>query len=338
MRFCLFLIFFIAFGFLPHDVHARLLRMNSQFPADTLGSKIDHFFADRLREKTNGALEVHIFWAGRAGSSSANVKRLSDGDFDIGALSPRQFADEMPLLASPTSFPMLFHTTEQVSSLMPRLVKEEPAILEEAEKHNLYPFLFHVDNPTFLLSRRPISSLSDLKGLRVRTWGSRLPLLFEALKAKPVNLFMPEVYRALEKKELDAIPISLEQLKRFRLQEKASYVTQNPLWISLPWVLFFNKDTWLSLSEEERRIIQETAEEARQKELQLLGDEQSTSLRSLKKQGVRFSSLSGWEAMDWKARAPDFVKEWVEEMSESGKEKEARNMVRIIHEIVYPAF
>ena len=38
------------------------LKLNSQWPATTAGSKVDQWFADEVKKRTNGEVEIRIFW------------------------------------------------------------------------------------------------------------------------------------------------------------------------------------------------------------------------------------------------------------------------------------
>jgi len=58
----------------------------------------------------------------------------------------------------------------------------------------VYPFPAQV-----IFCRQPVSSLADLKGRKIRTFGASLNDFVTAIGAQPVSIGFPEVYSALER-------------------------------------------------------------------------------------------------------------------------------------------
>lgn len=152
-----------------------VLKMNHQFPENTPGSKIDQWFADQVRKRTDGELTIRIFWSNGLGGPRENLSMISRGVLDMAAMSPGYFPEKMPLSAAPNSIPMAMDNVCQASRIMAAMVVQIPAISKEYEDLGIQLLFFHVLNPYYLVSRTPVTRLSDLAGKRIRTWGRDMP-------------------------------------------------------------------------------------------------------------------------------------------------------------------
>ena len=114
----------------------------------------------------------------------------------------------------------------------------------------------------FTNSRRPIQSVDDLKGLKVRVIPNPMFVeSFAALGTNPVPMAFPELYSALETRAMDAQenPFAIVLNSRFYEVQKYLSVT-NHIYTASP--VLVSKRFWDRLSATERKIIQDAAAEA----------------------------------------------------------------------------
>lgn len=55
------------------------LKMNHQFPENTLGSQIDYWFAQEVKKQTQGEVSIRIFWDNGLGGPEENLSLISRG-------------------------------------------------------------------------------------------------------------------------------------------------------------------------------------------------------------------------------------------------------------------
>lgn len=304
-----------------------ILRMNHQFPETAPGSIIDQWFADEIKKRTNGTLVIRIFWENGLGEPRDNLSLISRGVLDMAAMSPGYFSDIMPLTAAPNSIPMAMDNVCQASRIMSAMVDQIPALTRESDALGIKLLFFHVLNPYYLISRTPIQRLADIKGKRIRTWGRELPQLVKAAQAKPITLFLPDVYPAMEKGIIDACPFSLDLMVAYRLYEVASHVTEVILWEGPSWGIWISNAAWGKLSAGMKEILVKTAQEAREKELALVIQAEKRAKKQLREKGIRFHSFPEEDLARWKADAPDFFKEFIQSMTARGNKDAALKMV-----------
>lgn len=306
-----------------------LLKMNHQFPENTMGSKVDAWFADQVNKRTNGQVIIKIFWSNQLGEPRDNLSLISRGVLDMAAMSPGYFPDNMPLLAAPNSIPMAMDNVCQAKEIMEAFIRKVPEVSKEAKTLGIRPLFFHVLNPYYLVSKTPITKLDHLKGKRIRTWGSHMPELIRSAGAKPVPLFLPDVYPALEKGIIDGCPFSLDLMVSYDIYKIAGHVSEVILWEGPGWGIWISEAVWEKLPEKVQQVILETAAKAVEKDMHMALEAEKQARVFLRSKGARFHTFPKSDIEIWKASSPDFFNAFIQKMENQGKKKAAIQMVEI---------
>ncbi|MGC9490709.1 MAG: TRAP transporter substrate-binding protein [Thermovirgaceae bacterium] len=144
-----------------------------------------------------------------------------------------------------------------------------------------------------LMSTKPVRSLADVKGLRIRTsgFGARF---YDALGATTVSLSAPEIYTALQTKNIDAAEWTFwDENMRMGFHEVVDYVVdpafQNGTCEYFP--LTVNPAAWEALSDEFKDIVYAARDRARYLAAMVLVPE----LKAKQK----WAELEGMEIITW---------------------------------------
>jgi len=315
-------------------VPAQTLRMNSQWPKSAVAGQVDQWFADEVEARTDGAVKIEIFWSEGLGKAGETLSLLQNDAIDMASLSASYFPAELPLFTAPNSFPMAMNNPCEASRLMQRLVKEVPAYMEEANANGIRPLFFHVLNPYLLVSKEPITSVADMQGVKMRTWGSHMPRMVEAVGGVPVSMGMPSIYEAMSRGTIDAAPFAVDLVVNYNIYEVADHVSEITLWEGPTAAVWITDDAWAKLDEEEREVIQSVAAEARQRDLDRVLAAANEARERLEAKGMTFHEFPEAEVRKWEAALPDFFDEWVTKMEDKGKGDAAREAVRIWRDVV----
>jgi C4-dicarboxylate-binding protein DctP len=117
-------------------------------------------------------------------------------------------------------------------------------------------------NSFFGNTRRPVHTVEDFKGLKVRTAGVAQATMYKALGVVPTELSSKEVYMALQRGTIDGANSTPHRFLASKWYEVINYITQD---YSVPWFSFWlamNLDIWNKLSKGDQQIIQDAAREA----------------------------------------------------------------------------
>ena len=155
---------------------------------------------DGLKAATNGRVEITLSsWPERNVNGPEVLRLVRSGQVDIAAGPLTTVSGDVPMLDG-LDLAGLNPSIKQARRVADAMM---PVANKELEKLGIklvatYPF-----SGQMLFCRKPIASLADLKGLKVRINGPSAGDLVKALGGQPVSLAFGEVYTALERGTVD---------------------------------------------------------------------------------------------------------------------------------------
>jgi len=214
-------------------------------------------FAAAIKYRTQGRIQITNYFDGRAtgGEQTREFQFLQEGviDFAIGSTinwSPQ--VKELNLFALPFMFPS-YSALDAVEAGDPgkRLFKliEQKGVIPIAWGENGYRELTN--------SKRAIRRPEDFRGLNFRV--APVPIfveIFRALGANPVTINFNEALEAFRLEKVDGQENPIALIIPYRLWAVHRYVTVWHYAID-PIILAVSTKTWMSLSPEDRQILQE---------------------------------------------------------------------------------
>jgi tripartite ATP-independent transporter DctP family solute receptor len=228
-------------------------------PASPEG-KAYQYFADQVQERSGGRIEVKVYPAEQLGDSKTQIDSTVLGSQDIVTTGASLFA-RFDNIFNVATVPFLFKDNSYFSTMMQgeigqmqkdALEKNGLVLLNDARNMMRGPY-------RVLVSNRPIRSLSDVQGLRFRTYENEIYMrTWQTLGANPIVIPWGETYMALMQKTVNAAVSPMVQLYDMKFTEVAPYVTIiNEYTSDVVWAI--NKQKFDSLSPEYRRILRESA-------------------------------------------------------------------------------
>lgn len=302
------------------------MRMAHAFPAGWAQTKVDQWFADEVRKRSGGNIRINIMWAGSGGKPLEILRLVQTGAVDLGAVPPSYFPDDLPLTGAPNSLPLTFKTNEEASAVMEGLVKDVAAIQNELKENNIWPLFFHTLNTYQPLCTKPIATVSDFDGMRIRSFGAYQPSLWNSLGAVGVNVLPAEIYEGLQRGRLDCGFFSTDLYASTKLYEVAKFLTSVGFGPQPTWPIWVNYEKWQDeYPDNVKELFMEVAQEARVKSLQDLAQAREGSLKMMVDNGVTVVEFTEEDKMV--KQAPDFKQVWLESMKEKGLEPQAQSVL-----------
>lgn len=244
------------------EIRERTLRFAFQNVIDHPQGQGAKKFADLVSEKSGGRIKVRLFPGGTLGGDVQTVSALQGGTLDMTVLNSGILAAQAPNFAM-LDFPFLFNNVEEAHAVIDGPVGQKLAA--ELDGKGLVGLGYwdlgfrHLTN-----SRRPVTKVEDMQGLKVRVIQSPIYLeTFSALGANPVPMAFPEVYTGLEQHTIDGQenPFTVIEGNKFYEVQKYLSVTGH---IFNPQSLIIGQKSWNRLNDDERALIREAAVEAQQ--------------------------------------------------------------------------
>lgn len=217
-------------------------------------------FAEIVKAKSGGKINVRLFPAGQLGGDLQTVSALQGGTIDLTVLNAGLLVGlnkEFAVL----DFPFLFETPQEADAIVDGPIGKKLHGLV-VDKGLIGLGYWELGYRHMTNNVRPITKIEDVKGLKMRVLQSPLFIdMMKALGANPVPLPWPEVYTALEQKVVDGQENPYTHLITAKLHEVQKYVSATKH-IYNAQSLLISKKTWDSMSDEEKKLIQAAADEA----------------------------------------------------------------------------
>lgn len=179
----------------------------------------------KLQEESHGTIAIDLYanqsLAKGSQSWHATKKGIADLSWNAMAVYPgmNPLAEVITLPGLPLADPM------QASRTLYGIYEAFPSMAKLYQDNKV--LALYTSDTFNLVSVKPIRTLEDLKGKKIRTVAGPLVHTLEALGAIPVVIPMPDVYLALQRGTIDGTLASWEPYNGFRFYEVAKHVVTN---------------------------------------------------------------------------------------------------------------
>ena len=292
------------------------------------GSKIDKWFADEVAKRSGGKIKIRIFWSESMGKAGELIDLVESGAVDLAAVSPGYFPNQLPLTGATNSVMMQFGTNVQAVRATTELVEKFPAVQEELKRNNVYPIFFHSLNAYRFFCTKPVEKMADLKGLKIRSWGEYIPIMWNSIGAVPVSVMTPEVYESLQRGTIDCAFFPNDLSYSLKLYEVAKFAWDgDDHFGAIPtWPIWVNWNTWHNVwPESVRKLLTTVGREAMERDIKEVRADEAKALKEMvDKHGVKVVDFRDMDKV--RSTVPDLANAWIERMKAKGLEKDAREL------------
>ena len=276
-------------------------------------------WADKVTAESNGEIKVEMYASMQLGGKPPQLAdQVREGVVDIiwtvAGYTPGRFphleAFELPFM------PASAEATSQAA--------HEYMMTVGAEDLKDYKVLaVHVHAPGTIHTKDTlVKSASDLNGLKMRGPTRVISQMLGGLGATPVGMPVPQVAPSLSKGVIDGMVVPWEIMPSFKLHELTkSHTTlsgDRGLYTA-PFLLLMNKAKYESMSDAQKKVIDDNSGMALAKLAGQLWDGFEAPARALaEKAGGEFHELSGAELDEMKAAGAALVDAWIEKANGDG--------------------
>ncbi len=272
-------------------VHAQSIKMTLGHgtaidnPRHTASQK----FAEVVKAKSNGRIEVTVAPASQLGDDAAMVTALRTGALDMSANSQGAVANAVPEYAA-FGLPFLFPSQAQAWKVM-----DGPAGKELAEKsaEKGLVVLGYWDNGIRHMSnsKRPLLKPEDLKGLKMRTPPDTVTVdIMQSVGAEAQQIKWSELYVALQQGVVDGQENPLVNVQAGKLYEVQKFISlTGHKYEMTPFLI--GKRSWDKLSDGDKKLVQEAATEATALQRKLAQESDEKMLTELRAKGMQIDKV-----------------------------------------------
>lgn len=273
-------------------------------------------WCDDIKVASGGRLDIKSFSIGGVVPAREQWEAVSKGVIQMAFSYGAFWVGKIPMAGFSVGIPFTMRDIQD-HNVFQHLGGEE-LIRQAYAKQNIY---FLRQNPcmaTVMSSKKPINSVADLKGLKIRAVGMIGEMLAEA-GAAVMYVPGPEIYGALEKGIADAAvygPLAAQY--EMGLHEVTKYVVLPPFAIEADETII-NMDAWKALPDDLKKLLYLSAADHSEVLANIYRKDSATALEAVLKKGNKVSRYSqresarltqlGWKVVEkYAAKDPDFAK------------------------------
>jgi len=218
--------------------------------------------ADAIYEQTDGRVKIDLYGNNILGAETETRDMLAEGTIDMAAIgygSLSSYSSVCDLLISM----YLFESTDEMMAVMKGEFGQKyfnDAFLETKGVRVLDQW---ATVPRETISTKPIHTLDDFKGLKVRIptgiaiWQDS----WEALGAMVISQGLGECFTSMQQGVVDAVEMSVDFIYSYKFQELAKYLTYTNHSMYTQ-VVMINENSWNKITPEDQAIMISAVEEA----------------------------------------------------------------------------
>ncbi len=250
-------------------------------------------FAEIVAAKSGGKIKINLFPGGVLGGDAPTVSALQGGTVEMTVLNSGILASQVKDFEV-FDFPFMFANGREADGVVDGPFGQK-LHAKLADKGIVGLAYWELGFRNITNSKRAINKVEDLEGLKLRVIPNTINVDWvKAVGANPTPMAFPEVYAALESKAIDGQenPLNVILANKFAEVQKFLAISNHQY---NPQSVIFSKKVWDTLSADEKKILQDAAQEAAVFQRKTSRDAAAGNLDALKKAGMTVTELSAAE-------------------------------------------
>ena len=210
-----------------------------------------------IAERTGGRHQIRVFHSHQLGEEKETIEQTRVGAIDLNRTNVALIGNFVPAM-NVLAMPFLFRSIEHQQKVLDGPIGAE--ILNSFEPYGFVGLAFYDSGARSIYnSVRPVRSIADIKGMRLRVQQSELMSdMIKALGAEPVELPYGQVLTGLATRLIDGAENNWPSFVTTDHYKYAGFYTLTEHTMS-PEVLVMSEKAWQSLSAEDQKIFRESA-------------------------------------------------------------------------------
>lgn len=313
---------------------AALLAAATQVQAQEIILKVAHFlpppstihaqvlvpWCDKINKESNGKLKCQIYPSMQLGGTPPQLyDQAKDGVADIVWTLPGYTAGRFPNIEV-FELPFMMRNTEGTSRALWDWVQAN----DQAEFKDVHALAYHVHGPgVFHMTNKPIKTLADFKGMKLRAPTRQTNKMLAAFGATPVGMPVPQLPESLSKGVIDGGVIPWEVVPALKVQELVKFHSETdrsaPAVYTSAFILAMNKAKYDSLPPDAKKVLDANSGAALSEWIGLKFEEADvTGKKPAVARGNTFNTVPAAEIENWKKAAQPVIDDWIKDVTAKG--------------------
>lgn len=271
---------------------AKTLRIQCAYPQTAYAGQSTQFFADTVKELTNGQVEVKVFWPGQLVKTNEAFDSVRQGMVDGYSGSLLYFAGLVPEVNCQW---LPFNWSDPEDAVNVLVNKGYMKVMADAVAKHGVTYLAPLSVATMgLMTKSPIHKLEDLQGKKIRAVGMEA-MIVKALGASAVAIAGAEQYMALQRGTVDGTDYPWYTIEKYKFYEVLDYITAPALHTPGVIEIVMNQKTFQALTPDEQAAVKKAAMAAMDRSFKMTPQFDQEAIDAAAKRGVKIITLSNEE-------------------------------------------
>lgn len=242
------------------------------------------WFAQELEKRSKGQVRTDLLSIPELGLTGFELVRvIKAGLVDAADMLPTYVAGDVPIIEA-VDLPGLYPNLDTAIKAHEKFI---PAFQKYQDKMGGIVLGIYLWPHQVIWSRKPIRSLDDMKGMKVRVYGTAQTEYLKALGAVPVSVAFAEVYTALERGTVDAAITGTYSGYALKWYEVSKYMVEMNLG-PVTGLLIVSKRSWDKASPELQATLRQMGKEFTVQGVEVGRRTTQQGIDDSKKKGIEF--------------------------------------------------
>lgn len=277
----------------------------------------DQVFIKKVEELSQGKVKIEYYPDYQLAKAADMINAANNGVVDIVSACPSYISGKMPL-TNVFLLPQAIPDAGVGTKVLWDLVSNKDSVIYKTDYQNnkLVP-LFAATLPLYqvvTIEKKPVKSVEDLKGMKLRSAGGSQDLIIKSIGAVPVQMDRSEDYISLQRGTIDGGFFNIPSLKPNKVNEVTRHYTTNANLSSFAFVTEISERSWSKLTPEVKDILLkagQAATESMAKEVEKLNIE---AMKELDQQGFTSYTFKPEESQKIQEMVAPVWGNWVTDM------------------------
>ncbi len=313
----------VAAGAAQSQTTTHQLTFASGYPATFAWTdeQVKTFLPDVNKELEKAGSKHRVKWNVAVGGTLATMPNMLDavstGIADMGHVVHLFEPARLPLQNVVSAAPFATNDPRIATRVLHDMQKTMPAMQKSWAGLNLVYLTSYSFDSYLLVSRKPVKSVADVKGVKIAAAASNM-LWLEGTGATPVAATMGTAYNDIKTGVYDGAINSAMLSAAGKMYEVAPQIVKTGFGAINAFDIVFNKNSWDRLPPEVRQAIQRAADAHQEAMVARIERETDAAFQAMAKSGATVTELSPEERARWAATLPNIAERWAAPLEAKG--------------------
>jgi TRAP-type C4-dicarboxylate transport system substrate-binding protein len=298
-----------------------VLKFHHIWPTVAMGhSRVTVPWCEKIARESNNRMRCQILPAMSGGGTPPQlVDRVRDGVDDITITLPGYTPGRFPIMEA-MELPFMTNDAQSASAAAWDYYSKYGT--REFQGMKIIATWVH-DEGFVSTSKKPVQSLADFRGLKIRAASRQSNKLLAALGATPVGMPITGVADAMTKGTLDGFLTAWEIIPAFKLHEVSKFHTEiessRPSMFTAGFIFAMNQARYDALPADLKKVIDDNSGAALSRQIGRYWDEATAvGRKAAEGRGNTFVKVDAAETDKWMAASARLYDDWVADMDKRG--------------------